>query len=360
MLDLTLDSTNRVTELYLLAVQNGLVDIYCSHTGMVIGSIAGDEMMRFIELQLTLNPFLDDEGFIDHLQLMMIPSSSRPSPLFQGMTQKQYAQMAKQFPEQMFRFLAGKLVFERWNHLAGHVNHGGKLAWLKEIQALPIESVAFKDTLASLIRIDAVFSLRRCFISHELKAKLESIRSNWPGFADFYNFVYELETANITRLGNHNTGLDGRIVGNSLAQIAAIQTVSMLTPEEYEQAMIMRKKAQALHDAARDLKAKEATKRVNEHYSEILGGNEVRVKRGADAIIGLAVAQADSHGAADTEFVKRALAQYDFSKSQLKQLKIATKGSEVVKTPKKASSKPKKAPKIVFNLDLIPSIALKS
>lgn len=359
MLDLSLDSLTQVTDLYLKAVGAGLVDIYCSNTGLVIGSLTANEMYNFIEVQLVLNPLLSDEDFIDHLQLAMIPVSSRPSPMFQGMTPKRYAALARQFPEQMFRFLAGRLVFERWTHMNGHVNLGGKLEWLKTISHNATES-ELKEIIDSLIRIDAIFSLRRCFINHELKARLESIREDWPGLDAFASFIFELEQTNITRLAGHNKGLDGFVVGNQMAQQAAIQTAANLSVDELEQAYLTRKKAQALHDVAREERAAESRRRITQAYASKLDTGKTEIRRGADAIIGLAVAQADSQGAVDTEFVKKALATYDFTKTQIRTLNKLANGSVTVKESKNTRTpKVKKAPKIVFDLSLIPTIGMK-
>ena len=186
-------------EIYIKAVKAGIVDIYCSYTGLGIGSLTADIVFDLIEAELSMNPELDDEALLDHLSLLVIPLNARPAPIFQNMTQTRYRWIAQNQPESMFRYLAGKLVFERWTHVNGHVNHGGKLEWLKTIESLNVETEDFKETLKTMIRFDAAISLRRAYFSHDMLERLQAIQNEWPGFDAFAKFVEDLESSNLTR-----------------------------------------------------------------------------------------------------------------------------------------------------------------
>jgi hypothetical protein len=331
-------------ELYLKAVEAGIVDIFCSYTGLCIGSLAADIVFDLIEAELSMNPELDDEALLDHLSLLVIPMNARPAPIFQNMTQTRYRWIAQNQPESMFRYLAGKLVFERWTHVNGHINHGGKLEWLKTIESLNIETEDFKETLKTMIRFDAAISLRRAYFSHDMLERLTAIQNEWPGFDAFAKFVEDLESSNLTRLERYDPRTNGQIRGNSLAVSAALSQVRTVTPEEWKEAHNLRRKSEILHDLRRENKSKNEMLKVSRKFDEISGGgNNINIKRGFEAILDYA----NLGDTFDSKFVLESISKLDVAKMNVRELKrvnrvaaMATLGQNPKTAKPKKESKP--------------------
>lgn len=351
MLNLALGiEQDRTSELYLQLVEAGLTDIYCSFTGLCIGKLSNEEIFNFVNLHIALNPLMNNDEMFDHLALAMIPVSTRPSPLFQNMTPKQYHAIAQRFPEHMFRFLLGKLIFERWDHVNGHVNHGGKVEWLKSIVDVP---VSMQEALDSLIRLDAAFSLRRCYVDADMKARLRTIRDEYPGFNVVVELIFDLESANITRIATQHIVNYEAIRGNQLAQHAAIQQAANWSNEELAAAIAKRKEAERTRQMEAENKSKSEILKINRKAAELNFFGTSEVRRGADAFMGLAMIKAESGGVIDGDYVLKALATHDFTKTQTKTLKRLSNGPVTIKTDSKSrTAKVKKAPSILIDIDL--------
>lgn len=289
-------------------VESGLHNIYCAATGFVIGELGLEEISRIIEIEESMNPLLEEEDFLDHLELTMIPLNYRPSPLFQNLTPQRYKQIAKLFPQHMFRFLAGKIIFEKWNQLAGFVKVGDKGSWLREIPVDAIVSpVELKDAVESLIRLDAIISLRQVYVSEALANRIERIRNGWTGYGDFFQFIQELESANIKKLAKRDIANDGKISGNQMAVEAAIHNATHIDHDEYMAVYTSRKAAESLNELSRQTRSSENMRKHKRKLAGIIASGHTTIKRGVEAVMDLA----DIGDTFDSELAKKYIAQMD-------------------------------------------------
>lgn len=271
-----------------LAIDAGLNQIYCTNTGMPVGTISDEELKAFIALEESMYPTLDDEDFIDHLSLAMIPACSRPSPIFQNMTPDRYHQIAIQFPSHMYRYLAGRIMFERWSHLHGLTCLEGKAEWLREINLNEVRTRDIADCVQSLIRLDAVFSLRQVYIDSAMVNRMNAIRANWPGADSFAQFIADLEALNIDKLSRHDEKGSGRINGSPMALRSAIHYVTQIDPDEYLRQYEQRKAGEILAQARAENRAKEQMRILKNKFAEQYGNGQTKVNRGINAVMGYA------------------------------------------------------------------------
>lgn len=333
-------------ELYILAVESGLDTIYCSNTGLPVAKIDEEEMIRFIELEIQANPLIENDELLDHLSLSMLAINSRPSPLFQNMTPARYKSLSTLYPEHMFRFLAGRMIFEGWNQLAGFVKYGDKVAWLREI---PVEHDAspakFMECLETMIRIDAILSLRQVYVPETLEIQINALRENWKGFDYFFSFVEALETANIRKLAKRDVSSEGRVSGNAMAVKAAIDNASQ-SSEEHVAGYTMRRSAEILNEARRENRATEQMRKLKRKLAAQFGNGQVQVKRGVEAFLDYA----DLGDTFNKEMAMRFIAMSDSAKDRAR-VELRMNGKQAAHK----SSKPKevKAKRTIFNLAAI-------
>lgn len=322
----------------LFAQQAGLKNIYCAETGEHVGVLTNDEFDAFIEMEDSIHAFDSDEDFLDHLSLAMMAINSRPSPLFQNMTPTRYRLIAEQHPARMFRYLCGKLVFERWNHINGHVNHGGKTEWLKTIE---LGNADISETLKTLIRLDGILSIRKVFFSAAMMLKLEKIREEWPGFPLMAKFIEELETQNIEALATHDQFTSGKVAGNSMARQAVLSQISDIDMEEFEKAYAQRQAADILRKAYAENRVREAKKRIDRHYAPILGNGESIIKHGVEAIMDYAFLG----GTLDKDVALKLVSKMDTTKISARE---KTRVMDKITNTKK---KPSREPRVAFDID---------
>jgi len=320
-----------------LAIEAGLDKIYCSNTGIQVGTLTTAELEAFIEMEDRLHGFDSDDEFLDHLSLAMIPMSSRPSPLFQNMTPDRYRVMASAYPEHLFRFLLGRLVFERWNQVQGYVLIEGKVEWLKTVDLVDFD---YKPTLETLIRLDGILSLRKVYYDDETVAQMAKIRDNWPGIIEIAMFVDKLESENIKRLSLHDQVVFGTIRGNPMARSAALEQVKDVNMEEFQRVHTERRLSELMNLAIRENRSREEKNKINRRYSALLGTGQTAIKRGVEAIYDLAAIS----GVFDKGIAMELVAKMDTSKIGVK--KIQEKA--VAKIQKKTSNR---QPKTTFDID---------
>lgn len=326
-----------------LVIENKLNVIYCSATGLPIGTMAESELEAFIEAEEAVYGFNSDNDFLDHLQLAMIPICSRPSPVFQNMSPLRYRALAANQPIHMTRYLLGRVVFDRWNHLTGITQADGKEIWLRDIELR--EGV--DELLDALIRLDAIISLRRVYLPLEITKELKEIRAEWPGYPAMRDFIFRLEAINIKRLATYSAVIsDGAFEGNRLAKDAMLDQMDSLDPEELAQALTARKAAELLRTSRAESKAKENLRRIARGLKD--GGTSVQIKRGIQAIMDFAVTVGEKNGTK----IDKALALRMMAKSDTSRIKPIEKSRE-----KEAAARLNKVkvstrkPKVEFSLD---------
>lgn len=337
---LTTNSLFPVESVYLLAIENGLDAIYCSNTGLIIGNLTNDELFAAIEMEYSLNPAAEEEQILDALQLSLIPASSRPSVLFQNMTPSRYQAMANDKPEHMFRFLAGKLMFERWTHLAGLQMTGDKLAWLKTVDISDIDRNRFRICLDTLIRIDAVFSVRKVAIDSELSQEVIRLREEWTGFDEFDSFIFRLEQNNIAKLKTFDPVNQERVTGNKMAIPAMIDSIESYSEQEYIDALEMRKASEIIRQARAENRSHEEILKIKRKFAKQFGSGEIETRRGLQAALSLA----EVGGAFDKDLALKLIASYDSTQAASKRQQIMDgryTGRKINKVSTTQTSEPK-------------------
>lgn len=215
-------------------VDAGLNQIRCTLTGQPIGTLSLGALQRAVAYEVFESPLSDDETLFDTFETRWL-IQSKPAPhLTANNGPRAYEFLLANHPKDLLAMLAGKMIFENLTAIRMHGTKTlqmSKAQWLKELwdhDSMAEWTDAHQVTLNTLIRLDAIHSIRDCMFSNDVKAVAEEIRENEFSFESLAIFVSVVEDAAflaLTRMAQNKAR------GNPLALRAAILQ-SGLTPEQ--------------------------------------------------------------------------------------------------------------------------------
>lgn len=191
---------------------SGFDKIRCSLTGQVVAQIDLQMIVAAVDYMRFENPTVSDSQIIDQMQIRWLVQCARPAmhlTSFQSHDAHHY--LVNHHPRDMFAILFSRMLFEhskidREMSLVDATK--SKLFWLIQLQ----ESEFFqtfgdkmKETLAALIRLDAIHSIRSVFYSDKMRALAADVRDEIPTELMLATFVEQVESHGLNALTKRDT-----------------------------------------------------------------------------------------------------------------------------------------------------------
>ncbi len=261
--------TNTIDKAIELVKADGFDLIHCSLTGVACGSINEDELRIILQMEIQKAPMASADELVDSFALRHYAMSSRPAPSLRlhkdHSTLLRLMRTQPQGMNRVFAFLTGKLLFDSMlpeKERAGSMNQMARLHFLIALhpllsdllpnwsQSLTMddeetkvsdssiailreasgqgpsrleESKAAQRALESLLRLDAIHSMRFALYNEKLKSKLLALReANQFTFSAFADLLRQLEDDSVVRLQKQKP----TIAANAMSLTAALESIS--------------------------------------------------------------------------------------------------------------------------------------
>lgn len=251
--------------------EEGFNKIFCTLTGVQVGTIDDSEIELCLRMELARDPLLDSDSLVDDFAMRFYAMSSGPAPSLRVHRDHnalvRTLRLDAQGPNRLFGYLAGRLLFDsmvRKQEVHTYANTQARLNYLIEFQeklrglpegwhksltpedeaertaqgAIAIldmaaavrptaiqEAKAAQRCLEALFRLDAIHSLRDAFYNAELRAKLSHFREShdWT-FTLFALLLKKIEEEGVIKARQQRD-----VRGNSMVLTAALESISWST-----------------------------------------------------------------------------------------------------------------------------------
>lgn len=275
---------NPITEQFVLDIvsqvrDQGIDNIRCALTGQIIGYMSTESVAASIEYELFEDINVDSETILDTLQTRWL-IQSKPAPHLTGNNgPRLYEFLLANNKLELLAMLAGKLIFENLVALRSHGTKAlamQKAQWLSELWDTESQ-IGWSDlhevTLNTLIRLDAIHSIRDCLFSNDVRTDAETIRENDYTFDSLSVFVSKVEDAAFLALSR----MASNPARGNPAALRAAMLQSGMTPD------------QIVEEEEKALRESEAKRR---HYQSLGAQNAgksgtVKIHRGLKPTLGL-------------------------------------------------------------------------
>lgn len=316
-------------------IEDGFDVIYDSMTGCPVGKIDFDTIERMTRMELSINPLIDSDDLAESMIVRLLAINSRPDPMWQNLTEERLAKIVELFPRRAFRYLIGKLLFETFNHSSGMKEIAGRMDWFHGFGHF-IESAnesALVDSLQSLLRIDAVFSLRKVRANSELTMQMDALIRDCGSFDQMAELVDTIESEQLNRLAIMPVSKADRLEGNKLARLAMLRDVGELTEEQYIAFQIQAREADVMRQMRAANRSQEERLKVQRKFAALNVNGKVTRSDSVNA----ALSYANLGEKFDKQLAVSLLAKIDTNKAQKKIAAILKNGGPKAAAPKTAA-----------------------
>lgn len=268
--NLTLDET---VDVVVKIQEAGYDKIRCALTGQVIAEILPAVLSSAVSYMRFEQPLITDNQIVDLMQIRWLVQCSRPAPhLVSFQSHDAHTYLVNNHPRDIFAMLLSRMLFEHAK-IDLEMNLGDaqrrKLFWLISLQ----ESEFFqkfgpemRKALDTLIRLDAIHSIRKSLYTDRMRALIAQVRDEIPTEKMLVALCEQVESNGFKILAKKTTPPEGnrQSLNAALAQAGILPWQIRMRENEAKQ------KTESLAFAARVVEKMKLNdlERIKEGYAE--------------------------------------------------------------------------------------------